>query len=81
MRPSKSGATPIRNSINSAFGMRKEKRKVQEYNATILSTRGNDDSESTDRIVNKGIMVDRHIDIHFESGFLVLSPELGEDVR
>lgn len=76
MRPSKFGATPIRDSINNAFKMREEKRKVHDYNATILSTRGCDDDASTDRIFSKGIMVNRDVDIHFESGSHHSTPRL-----
>lgn len=68
MRPSKPGSMPINDSSNDAFEMRKGKRKVQDYNTTILSIRGYDDGQSTDRIYNKGIMVNRHVDIHFENG-------------
>lgn len=68
MGPSKPGSMPINDSDNDAFEMREGKRKVQDYNATILSTRGYDDGGSTDSIFNKGIMVNTDVDIHFDSG-------------
>lgn len=81
MRPSKPGSMPINDSNNDAFEMRKGKRKVQDYNATILSTRGYDDGESTDRIFNNGIMVNRDVDIHFESGAHDLTPVSREGTK
>lgn len=72
---------PINDSNNDAFEMRKGKRKVQDYNATILSTRGYDDGESTDRIFNNGIMVNRDVDIHFESGAHDLTPVSREGAK
>lgn len=81
MRPSKPGSMPINDSNNDAFEMRKGKRKVQDYNATILSTRGGDDGESTDRIFNNGIMVNRDVDIHFESGAHDFTPGSREGAK
>ena len=81
MRPSKPGSMPINDSSNDAFEMRKGKRKVQDYNATILSTRGYDDDDSTDRIYNKGIMVNRDVNIHFESNAHDFTPGSREDGR
>lgn len=79
-RPSKR-SMPINDSNNDAFEMRKGKPKLQDYNATILSTRGYDDGESTDRIFNNGIMVNRDVDIHFESGAHDLTPVSREGVK
>lgn len=81
MGPSKPGSMPINDSNNDAFEMRKGKRKVQDYNATILSTRGYDDDGSTDRIFNNGIMVNRDVDIHFESGAHDLTPVSREGTK
>lgn len=81
MRPSKPGSIPINDNSYDAFEMRKGKRKVQGYDTTILSTRGYDDGESTDRIYNNGIMVNRDVDIHFESGAHDLTPGPKEDER
>lgn len=83
-RPSKPGSMPINDSSNDAFEMRKGKRKVQDYNATILSTRGYDDDDSTERVYNKGIMVNRDVDIHYESGhheFQGYGPEARDNGR
>lgn len=81
VRPSKPGSMPINDSSNDAFEMRNGRRKMQDYNATILSTRGYDDGDSTDRIFNKGIMVNRDVDIHFESGAHHFTPGSRKDGR
>lgn len=81
MRPSKPGSMPINDSSNDAFEMRKGKRKAQDYNATILSTRGYNDDDSTDRIFSKGIMVNTDVDIHFESGACNFTPGSRDDER
>jgi hypothetical protein len=82
-RPSKPGSMPINGgSGNDGFEMRKGKRKAQDYNTTILSTRGYDDGESTDRIFNSnGIMVNRYVDIQFEGGAHGSRPRSREDEK
>lgn len=58
---------PINSSSNDAFemgGKGKRKGNPSDYSVTILSTRiGNEDGDSTDRIVGRGITVDTLVDI------------------
>lgn len=68
-RPSKPGSMPS----NDAFEMRAQ-RKGQGYNATMLSTRVSDDADSTERIWQKGIMINRDVDVHYQNDALDLTP-------
>ncbi|KAJ4420976.1 hypothetical protein N0V82_004018 [Gnomoniopsis sp. IMI 355080] len=65
MRPSKPGSMPISDSSHDAFDMAKMKRQTPtNYNVTISTRTIHKDSDSTDRILDGGIMVDTHVDVH-----------------
>lgn len=72
---------------NDAFEMNSSKKHIlhsanhehQNYNVTIMSTRQrNSDSESTDRIMDGGIVVDTWVDVESQSVHQAAGHEAGE---